>query len=80
MSKPAAAPDLDADETAFCLRTLAKAKKAGVQVEHLATRLGHSFEWLLPSGQIVRGSIQRTKELALFDACLRLLPHIFKHI
>ena len=73
-------PTLTDPERAFCERTLTKAQLAGVKVEHLDTPLGHSVEWLLPNGQIVGGSIQRSKEFALFSACKALLPHIFEYV
>lgn len=71
---------LTEQEMAFCLRTLEKAQKAGVKLEHLDTAFGHSVAWLLPNGKTVSGSIQRTKECALFNACKALLPHIFEYV
>lgn len=73
-------PKLTEPELAFCLRTLAKAKAANVTVQHIDSMIGHSVTWRLPSGEEVSGSIQRTKELALFNACKALLPHIFEHV
>ena len=73
-------PELSTEQLAFCLRTLAKAKKAGATLRHLDTAFGHSVTWQLASGQTVAGSIQRTKGFALFNACKALLPHIYEHV